>query len=122
MSFFYTMDDLRYFFFFFSFFFSFFYGGGLSSSRWLFGTQLGWGVTQCGWRSSEARGPCGRCGGHLHALPATTPAGGRPTFPLSNQKSLIKKTGKNLRPFNQNQALKQVKSTQIHKSNAINYT
>ena len=45
MSFFYMMDDLRYLFSLFSFFFSFFYGGGggWSSSRWLFGTQLGCG-------------------------------------------------------------------------------
>ena len=45
MSFFYMMDDLRYLFFFFFLFFSFFFffgGGGWSSSRWLFGTQLGW--------------------------------------------------------------------------------
>ena len=45
MSFFYMMDDLRYpffsSFFLFSFFFFFCGGGGWSSSRWLFGTQLG---------------------------------------------------------------------------------
>ena len=105
------MDDLRYPFslLFFLFFFCFFCGGGgWSSSRWLFGTQLGW------------------CHAVWLAVPQTSAATfgaseavrlRRANKPYRNHHRyrealwgdfLIEKTGKNLHKFNQNQALKSI--------------
>ena len=73
------MDDLRYFFFLLFFlFFSFFYGGGgvLSSSRWLFGTQLGLGSRSVVGGRAEARGPAGGFAGASSPSPANTARAG----------------------------------------------
>ena len=94
------------------FFFSFFFllwwrkGGGWSSSRWLFGTQLGLG-SRSGLAVAQR---C--CGGRaLQSHPTTTALATVVSgMALKARLSLspLKKTGKNLHKFNQNQALKSI--------------